>query len=344
MEGLGWYAVALPDSDRAGGIAERVGAPVLATHASGRPWLLSTYPSRQVVLADHGDNRAAVLGFSDATDHRLRRATGGADPAAALDDLAGELAGCHVVAASLGGHTRMHGSASGVTRVFTARVDGCLVLSDRADVLADLGGHPCDPVALAIRMVRSIPHPLAELPLWRGVEPVPPGSCAVVDPTGLRSRTSVWWRRPEPVLSRDQGALRLAAALENAVHTRTGTAGTVYADISGGFDSTPQAHFACRGPAPVLAGTAFNGDPGGGEDCGARRALGPCRRCGHRVLHRRCRPHAGFDVDTQSRASVRNRGRMARSPVLRGRPRSRPSRSARGGVPRRGRGGGAAQG
>ncbi|WP_156757309.1 asparagine synthase-related protein [Actinokineospora pegani] len=281
--GFGWYAVALPDTERSRGIAGRIAAPVVAEHASGRPWLVSTHPAEQVVLVAEGDARIAVLGFSDASEHRLRRAARGGDTG--VDDLANGLAGCHVVAASLAGKSTVLGSASGVTRVFTATVDGCPVVADRADVLADLIGASCDPVALAARMVRSVPHPMAELPLWPGVEPVPPGSRVTVDPDGARSRTSTWWRRPEPVLSRAEGALRLAAALEDAVHTRTRAGGTVYADISGGFDSTPQVHFASRGRARVIAGTAYNGDPGGGEDLfWAQRALESMPTVEHRTF------------------------------------------------------------
>ncbi|WP_246367954.1 asparagine synthase-related protein [Kibdelosporangium persicum] len=121
-------------------------------------------------------------------------------------------------------------------------------------------------------MLRQIPHPLGELPVWQGVRPVPADHYAILD--GSRVRVARWWRPPEPVLSRTEGAARLCRALEEAVSTRTRSSDVVYADLSGGFDSTPQAYFAARGPARLLVGTAYNNDPGGGEDLiWARRAL-----------------------------------------------------------------------
>lgn len=271
---LGWHALALPDTDRAGGAAALADAPVLARHTSGRPWLLSTYPGAQVCMVTNGDDRIAVLGFSDVDEQLLHRVIGRADVPKALDELAGSASGSFIIAASLSGCCRMQGGALGGTRVFHTRVAGCVVLADRADVLADLAGSKCDPVALAVRMMRRVPHPLAELSLWDGVDPVEPGHHATVDRTGARCLTAPWWRRPDPVLSRAEGATRLAAALERAVYARTSAANTVYADLSGGFDSTPQAWFAARGPARLITGTGWNRDPGGGEDLfWARRAL-----------------------------------------------------------------------
>jgi asparagine synthase (glutamine-hydrolysing) len=270
----GWYVVALPDTQSAVCVAAAADAPILARHASGRPWLLSTYPAEQVRLVADGADRVAVLGFSDVTELQLRRWTGLTDTAAALDDLAHEMAGSHVIVTSESGRVRMQGSALGGTRIFTAVVGGSLALADRADVLAHLGGHGCDRVALALRMLRRVPYPLADLPLWTGVDPVEPGRCVVVSPDGRDRRETTWWRRPEAIRSRAEGALYLAAALERAVRTRTATADTVYADLSGGFDSTPQAWFAAQGRARVITGTVCNNDPGGGEDLfWARRAL-----------------------------------------------------------------------
>ncbi|WP_424869346.1 asparagine synthase-related protein [Streptomyces sp. SAI-229] len=212
--------------------------------------------------------------MSSATEESVRDALGGTSGTDALDGLGHTLAGSFHLLAADGDRLRVQGSASGLRRVFHAVIDGVRVISDRADVLADLGGFPLDDTALAVRLLRVLPHPLAEEPMWRGVSAVPPGSALLVDGNGRRARTTVWWRRPEPELDRRAGADRLRAALEAAVDVRTRTDGTVHCDLSGGLDSTPLCWFAARGPAEIVATTMYNDDPGGREDLlWARRAL-----------------------------------------------------------------------
>ena len=280
-----WYVLVLPDDERAGPIAARLAGASVLRHASGRPWLVHTYPADQVVANSAGPNRLAALGFSSATPESLQRAADRLRGVGDADDLAHRLAGSHVLAVSAGGEIRAQGTATGVRRVFTALVDGCRLVCDRADVLAGLGRFPMDETVVAIRMLREIPHPLGELPVWQGVQPVSASHYAAVDASGRRLRTVSWWRRPQPTLSRGEGAIRLGAALDEAVATRTRAGGTVYADLSGGFDSTPQAYFAARGPSRLLAGTAYNDDPGGGEDLvWAKRALEAMPQASHNTF------------------------------------------------------------
>lgn len=281
-----WFFVALPDSDQASDLARRLPLEGTRTvpHASGRPWLVVSLPDEQVVLGEAGGVRAAVLGYSSATPDGLRDAAGRPDVGQAFDALSHRLAGGFHLVASMRGHLRVQGSAAGVRRVFHARIDGVTVASDRADVLADLGGLSYDETAVAMRLLRPLPHPLGEEPLWRGLSHVPPESYLHVDPGGLRAGTHQWWRRPEPELSRREGAELLRDALAGAVASRTQEGGVVHCDVSGGMDSTPIAWFASRGPARVLGATAYSADPGGGEDLHwARRALAVMPEVEHRT-------------------------------------------------------------
>lgn len=281
-----WYFVVLPDNDKGSALAGRLPVEGARTipHASGRPWLVVALPDEQLVLGEAGNDRAAVLGYSTATSERLREAVGRPDGVRALDEVSHSLAGGFHLVASVRGHLRVQGSASGVRRVFYAEIDGVVVASDRADVLADLGGLRYDETALAMRLLRPLPHPLGEQPLWQGLSHVPPESYLHVEPGGVRTSTRQWWRRPEPVLSRRAGADLLRDALADAVASRTHQGGVVHCDVSGGMDSTPIAWFASLGPAKVLGATAYNEDPGGREDLHwARRALTVMPEMEHRT-------------------------------------------------------------
>ncbi|WP_344500645.1 asparagine synthase-related protein [Streptomyces enissocaesilis] len=277
----------LPDTDDAAALAKRLpieGARTVS-HASGRPWLIATLPDEQMVTGEAGADRLAVLGYSSATSAELREAVGRAVGVEAFDELSHSLVGGFHLVAYAGGRLRVQGSAAGVRRVFYAVIGGVTVASDRADVLAELGGFGYDETALAIRLLRALPHPLGEQPLWRGVEPVPPESYLRIEEDGRGTAVRRWWRRPEPHLSRRAGAQLLRAALADAVAVRTRAGGVVHCDISGGMDSTPVTWFAAQGPAEIVAATAYNGDPGGMDDLRwARRALVAMPSVRHRTL------------------------------------------------------------
>jgi asparagine synthase (glutamine-hydrolysing) len=268
----GWYYIAFPDTDSVGQLAQRCSVGhVVVPHESGRPWLVHNYLSAQMVTSTEGPTRIAVLGFSSATQDWLQTAV---DRPSRIDDLVCGLDGNFSLVASVAGTVHAFGTASGVRRVFRARIDGSWVVSDRADVLTGLGAFEFDETTLAMHTILQLPHPLPEQPVWRGVEPITPDRAVVVDADGRDSRTRRWWAPPKAELSRLEGAQRLRDALAAAVATRTAGGGIVHSDLSGGFDSTPLTYFASRGPATVIAGTAYNTDPGGGEDLiWARRAL-----------------------------------------------------------------------
>jgi asparagine synthase (glutamine-hydrolysing) len=282
----GSYFVVFPDREDARAIAHRLAGAgsVVIDHPSGRPWLVVHGPEDQsVVSATVGANRIAVLGFSSATSERLDRIAGWARDRTDLDLLSHQLAGSFHLVASVGGTLRAQGSASGVRLIYRAVVDGVPVLSDRADVLAELGGFGYNHVSLALRLLSDLPHPVEEEPVWSGVDVVPPDHCALVDGDDRNVRTRRWWRRPEPTLSLAAGGEALRNALDEAVAARTRAGGAVHCDLSGGLDSTPICYFAANGPADVHAMTLYNDDVGGRDDVEwARKALPSMPNVRHR--------------------------------------------------------------
>ncbi|MGW6597498.1 hypothetical protein [Streptomyces sp. NPDC055036] len=204
MNSDGWYFIALPDCAGGERVARRVGsdAQLICRHASGRPLLLARGPERQRVVAEAGAVRVAVVGGSSATEEGLRGQLGRPGGVRLLDGLGHSLAGSFHLVAAEGERLRVQGSASGLRRVFHAVIDGVRVVSDRADVLAGLGGFALDDTALAIRLLRVLPHPLAEEPMWREVEAVPPGSALPVSALtvpGLTGPGAVRVPAPVPV-------------------------------------------------------------------------------------------------------------------------------------------------
>ncbi|WDZ90615.1 asparagine synthase-related protein [Nocardiopsis sp. HUAS JQ3] len=271
-----WFFLAFPDSDAAMAVANRAlpSADITVDHPSGRPWLLARIPNRQVVVHREGPNRLALIGSTAADPQQLGRVSDSLRSPGDAASVSTRFAGSYCVVGSLGGQVYAQGSAMGARKVFHALVDGVRMVCDRADVLAELGGLPMDDTALALRMVRSLPHPFQETPLWRGLRPVAPQDYVTVDRDGRTWNSGVWWRRPEPRLSRAEGAERLRAALEAAVGARTASGSPIACDLSGGMDSTPLCYFAAQGPSGALARTMYNDDPGGRQDLEwARSAL-----------------------------------------------------------------------
>ncbi|MFE5868622.1 asparagine synthase-related protein [Streptomyces roseifaciens] len=289
-----WFAV-LPDSE-AGLAAARVLRPRAfrtIDHASGRPWLLGSWPDERVTVAGPGPGpgpgagtgagtgagagtsagaaRMAVIGRCLVTAAelaaRLRQVRDVADTERAVAGLAGSF---HVVT-SAGGRVRVRGSASGARGVFYARFDGVTVAADRADRLAEAVGASPDERMLALHLLSSPPpHPLDDRSPWRGVHRVPSGDGLVIEADG-RARTQRWWTPPEPVLSAAEGARGVRRALVAAVESCTAGGGTVSADLSGGMDSTGLCFLAARLGAAKLVTLRWEGaDPG--DDDGRRAA------------------------------------------------------------------------
>jgi len=248
------YFAVFPDEDALGRAADRLpAAQCLATHRSGRPWIVGSLPDDQFLLVEAGERRLAVIGRRSVGPDRLRAELERLDGLAGLDRVAHALPGSFHLVAVVGDRMRVQGSASGLRRVFHARVGAARVAADRSDVLADLSGASPDPDVLALRLFNGLPHPLTEASVWSGVEPVPAWHYLDLGLRGDDHRVVRWWRPPEPELDVAAGAPLLRAALTDAVDARTHGGQVVSADLSGGLDSTPLCALASSGPAKVVA-------------------------------------------------------------------------------------------
>ncbi|MFI0977322.1 asparagine synthase-related protein [Streptomyces sp. NPDC021093] len=274
MTSEAWFAV-LPDAESAC-IAARLLRPLAAgvvAHHSGRPWLLGSWPPGHVVVASVGDARLAVIGRCPVTvgglSDRLSRVRDVAD----VDRATAGLAGSFHTVVSVGGRVSVRGTASGVRRVFYARVGGVTVAASRADRLAVAVGSGVDEGQLALHLLSSPPpYPLGEARgLWQGVDAVPAGSGLLLGPAG-RVAVRRWWNTPQPHLPLEQGALEVRKALATAVGSCTAGAGTVSADLSGGMDSTSLCFLAAGGTAGGATGGTAGSATGGTADDGTSGA------------------------------------------------------------------------
>ncbi|AXX31534.1 asparagine synthetase [Actinosynnema pretiosum subsp. pretiosum] len=262
MGSASWFVV-LPDLVGAGRVLRRLpGGSVLVAHRSGRPWVVgSGTPVSQedgvVVIGGAGTGGGAEVAVRLGLDVLAVPVGRGS----ALDRVR---AGSRHLSASVDGGVRVQGTASGLRRVFHARVDGVDLACDRADVLAAAASAPVDEDVLAALLLGDrLPHPLADLTPWRGVTAVPAGSALELRSDG-GTRTRRWWTPPEPVLGIEDGAAGLRRALEEAVRLRGDavTAGPggigaavlgLLADRRGALTATDAATDAATGKATTRA-------------------------------------------------------------------------------------------
>jgi asparagine synthase (glutamine-hydrolysing) len=290
--GRGWFAV-LPDCAAAAAAAElligRDGMEVVG-HASGRPWLVGRWVDGEVVVATAGLVRLAVIGDCAPTAEHLAELVTRVDRIEDLDHLAVKLAGSVHLVASIGGRVRAQGTASGLRRLFSARLSGVTIGADRSDVLAGVIRTSVDTEAIAVRLAEPlVPHPLAEQSVWQGVNAVSPGSFLLLDQRG-DARVGQWWIPPEPEVGLATGAPRMAQVLAEAVALRTSAGGTISADLSGGLDSTPLCFLAARGPAKLIAFTRAGADPGHDDVSWAVRAAAHLPDIQHLLVNPRALP------------------------------------------------------
>ncbi|MFI7104269.1 asparagine synthase-related protein [Streptomyces sp. NPDC050161] len=273
MPGGMWFAV-LPDGD-AGVAAARVLRPFARNavdHASGRPWLLGSWPQGQVVLGQAGLARLAVIGRCPVDAATLSSRLSRVSQISGAEQVAVGLAGSFHLVASIGGRVRMRGGAAGVRRVFHARVAGVTVAAGRADVLAELTGAGIDDEVLALRLATvNLAYPLEDRCVWKGVSGVRPDDALVLQPDG-DARTERWWSLPEPVMPFDEGASAVRQALGAAVEACIAGGGTISADLSGGLDSTSLCFLAARGPARLVTNGWQGRDEANDDGLWARRA------------------------------------------------------------------------
>lgn len=276
MDHYGSFIVALPDTDSGSLVQERLHGftNVRLNHPSGRPWLLARVTSESLLTHTEGQRRVAMVGPTSASQDDLGRIAQQVHTPRELADSSRRFDGSFCVLGSFEGLLYASGPAMQTRQIFHAEIDGVRVVADRADVLARLGGLEMDYTSLGSRLVSSLPHPANDLPMWKNLVAVPGSEYIVVQRDGVTVGNETWWRRPEPTLSRAEGAERLREAIAAAVRVRTAAGADVACDLSGGLDSTPLCYFAAQGPRGVLAKTFYTDDPGGREDLDwAQRAL-----------------------------------------------------------------------
>ncbi|TXS39683.1 asparagine synthetase B family protein [Streptomyces sp. uw30] len=247
MSGDVWFTI-LPDGESGVAAARllRPWAGETIAHHSGRPWLLGSWPDGLVTVGAAGARRVAVIGRCPVTAAELSARAGRLRDIGDVERIARGLTGSFHLLASVDGTVRARGSASGVRRLFHARVAGVTVAADRSDRLAAVTGAALDERLLAAHLLASpLPYPLDDHCVWQGVQAVPSFGCLLIDAEG-RARTQPWWTPPEPQLAWQEGVPAVRAALTAAVGACTADGGTVSADLSGGMDSTSLCFLAAR--------------------------------------------------------------------------------------------------
>ncbi|GAB3278349.1 lasso peptide isopeptide bond-forming cyclase [Parasphingorhabdus pacifica] len=256
--GVEEHFVVLPDCDDALAAAKRFSRPRTRTvrHPSGRPWLIGRWSDANIVFARTSRASLIVLGSCPVTVSELAHKAGGLRDLTELDALAQSLPGSFHLIGSLDQRIRIHGSATGLRRVFHATVQGTVVATSRADTLASAIRAIPDQHRIATRLLWPVPKPFDEGSMWQGVEAVAPEDALVIEPDGQNSRVSNWWSPPEPTRSVESGAPAVREALADAVGARADRGGTISCDLSGDSDSTTICFVAARSSAKVVASTS----------------------------------------------------------------------------------------
>ncbi|MFD7236397.1 asparagine synthase-related protein [Streptomyces syringium] len=255
MPGDVWFTI-LPDGESGAAAARllRPWATDVIAHHSGRPWLLGSWPAGHVTVGAAGARRLVVIGRCPVTTGALSVRAGQIRDLADVERAAQGLTGSFHLLASVDGRVLARGSASGVRRLFHARVGGSVVASDRSDRLASTTGAGVDERLLALHLLASPPpYPLDDRCVWRGVQGLRPHDCLLIEADG-RARTRRWWSPPKPELTLVQGVPAVREALAAAVNACTADGGTVSSDLSGGLDSTSLCFLAARESALEQAG------------------------------------------------------------------------------------------
>ena len=279
-----WFVV-LPDSDAGSAVAARLShlSPLTVAHASGRPWIVGSWPAGEATVARARATTLVVLGHHAVSRPELERAAGRVRCTAELTRLSDRWHGSFHLLASVDGRVRAQGTVLGLRCLFRAQAGAITIAADRADVLAALTGADVDPELLALRVMwPPVLHPVAGRPLWRGVDAVDPADYVLLDPDG-RSRTARRWWPPEPALALAEAAAGLRDALSSAVQARVSGGAQITCDLAG-LDSTSLCALAARHGARVTALTAENPDPRDDDVEWGRRTAGALPGVEHEVV------------------------------------------------------------
>ena len=270
------YVVALPDNDAAASIADRLGGPerVLASHVSGRPLLVGTLSGNRLISGSADETCVSVVGQCAVTQEEMNRYAARASAPTDFSRVQLQCSGSFLTFGSYQGNVYASGQALETRRLWWCSIGENTVISDRADVLAELADLAFDETAIALRLLPAQPHPIDQIGLWSGVQPLPGDQALLVGQDG-EARRITWWNMPSEDVDLQNGAVAFRDALEKAVTSRTAGNTEVVCDLSGGLDSTPICYFAAASSGSgIVARTLFHPDPGGREDLAwAKKAL-----------------------------------------------------------------------
>ena len=270
------YVVALPDNDAAASIADRLGGPerVLASHVSGRPLLVGTLSGNRLISGSADETCVSVVGQCAVTQEEMNRYAARASGPTDFSRVQLQCSGSFLTFGSYQGNVYASGQALETRRLWWCSIGENTVISDRADILAELADLAFDETAIALRLLPAQPHPIDQIGLWSGVQPLPGDQALLVGQDG-ESRRITWWNMPSEDVDLQNGAVAFRDALEKAVTSRTAGNTEVVCDLSGGLDSTPICYFAAASSGSgIVARTLFHPDPGGREDLAwAKKAL-----------------------------------------------------------------------
>ncbi|EKX67788.1 asparagine synthase-related protein [Streptomyces ipomoeae] len=248
--GEGWFTL-FPDCEAALAVASRMVTRAARTiaHPSGNPFILGDWLTSVQARNGHG-LFVALIGHTPVGQRELEAHIADVRDIDALDRLTARLPGDFHAVVEAHGEIHARGTAGGLRRLFHATVGEVTVSANRADTLARLLDAPLDEDMLALRLLDFVPHPLGDVPLWRGVRAVVPGDLLRFG----RGRTGTvrWWEPPHTHVPLVEGAEALREALDDAVRFRVAAAETVSCDLSGGLDSTTICALAARASAEPL--------------------------------------------------------------------------------------------
>ncbi|WP_202638705.1 asparagine synthase-related protein [Bailinhaonella thermotolerans] len=243
VHGLSWMCVLADGQDAA--LGRRVARTV--RDVAGRLWLAGDPGPQQWRLIEAGPVQVVLIGFCPLDDAALRRRV---EQAVARDDLEtlARLPGDYLLLTRGPRFTRAYTDPAGLRRLFQARHDGRVWLSDRAGVLASVTGAGVDEQWLAARLGSpELPYPVAaRIGPYHGVTPIPPGHRLTLTLDGRTAECTRYWEPPEAVLSLEEGAPLLGQALADAVSTRVGGLSAASCQLSGGLDSAALSALAAR--------------------------------------------------------------------------------------------------
>ncbi|MFZ2176899.1 MAG: asparagine synthase-related protein [Rhodococcus sp. (in: high G+C Gram-positive bacteria)] len=177
-----------------------------------------------------------AIGPEEVPAGSLERILVGARSVQNIDHYSSRLSGQYWVIAVVDGRLRVQGTASGLHRVFHARLGNTTVVSNRARLIADLGELSIDPTSVAMRLLQPLQHPFPDISCWTGVASVPPHSYLSLSETSS-PHIHRWWHSPDAQTSIDDGALSVAAATIEVLDIHLAGRSVATCEISGGLDS-----------------------------------------------------------------------------------------------------------